>query len=175
MNSGLSSLAKTIFELSGKYPFTLIFSGLGGIFYYYYAELYNWLGLVFGVILILTGFGSIIDHCTPWIKGLWRQNQENKQLKKELQDLSEDEKIILKQMVRHNKRIMRQNDFEKDIPKGKKAPNELYNVFTILDDKNIIRYSVNDFSGYYSVTANQRTWKVIKEVYKLDFNTAHKN
>lgn len=132
-----------------------------------------WLGWVFVAI----GLGSQLDNWSIYIPQIWSRFQRCKKIKEEISNLTGPEEDILKLMVSYNKQIMRAPDFEnallkKNSSRIQKLPSDIHDTFTSLDDKKLIYYSYPDF-GPYSVTVNDCVWKLIKKIYKKNFNTAN--
>ena len=133
-----------------------------------------WLGWIFLAI----GVGGFLDKQSYFFKNTWDKILKGKKIKEELEHLTRAEESILKLMVQHNKRIMRQPDFEdalsKKIPgRSQKLPSVIYSVFTSLEDKNLAYFNSTGF-GHFNVTAREHVWEILKKRYKEDFNTENK-
>jgi hypothetical protein len=155
-------------------PFTNILIGLA--FFSAAPENVSWFGWIFTAI----GVGSFIDKQSQVIHEKWINLKIKKEIKIEIENATDEESGILKLMVQHNKRIMRRSDFENifidHIKRNRNQfPSEIYGIFESLQDKNLIYYLPNEFRGQFEIQIQYQVWDIIKNIYKDEFNIAHKN
>ena len=130
----------------------------------------------FGWIFLAIGVGGFLDKNSYLCQQIWKKHLKARKIKEELEHLTAAEEGVLKLMVRYNKRIARTPDFEEVLSRkhGQELPSDIYGAFTGLEDKKIISYSAGGFRSYFSVTASEEIWTIIKKRYKNDFNIGNK-
>lgn len=146
---------------------------IGSAFLFFAPEGVNWFGWVF----LALGIGGFIDNNSWKISQAWKKFQKENKIKDELRHLTASEEAILKLMVRHNKQILRQNEFlnflNADSQHAQNLPRQIFDVFSSLDDKQILTYYPN--SRDFSLEVKDFMWQAIKKRYKKEFNIAYKN
>ena len=153
-------------------PFTNILIGIS--FLVFAPNNVEW----FGWIFLAIGVGGFLDKQSHAFRNTWERFRKGKKIKEELDHLTPAEEVILKLMVRHNKRVMREPDFKnallkKSPSRSRELPSDIYGIFTSLEDKKLVYWNSTG-SGHFNVTASEVIWKIIKKRYKEDFNTENK-
>jgi DNA-binding winged helix-turn-helix (wHTH) protein len=130
-----------------------------------------------GWIFLAIGSGGFLDKNSHHLSEIWKMHQKRKKIKEEISNLTASEDDVLRLMVQHNKQIMRKRDFESVFSKIKgrrsELPENIYDIFRSLDDKNIIIYNFG-WQGYFDIKCNNYIWDILKRHYKNDFNSANK-
>ncbi|MCA3249505.1 MAG: hypothetical protein ACK5WY_07975 [Holosporaceae bacterium] len=167
----IEELLTTLWNKISK-PITNIL--IGAVFLVFAPKDISWVGWIFLAI----GSGGFLDKNSHHLPKAWKMSQKRKKIKENLKNLTTPEADILKLMVQHNKQIMRQGDFASAFStmqdRKSELPEDIYDIFRSLDDKNLIHYHYLGLGGHFHVKATDYIWGILKDLYKEDFNSANK-
>ena len=125
-----------------------------------------------GWLCFAIGSGSLCVKLFHTLGKMWEKQKENNKIKEELDALTDQEEIVLILMICHNKRTMRDDDFENVLQQYKLSAS-ITDILRSLNDKDLIYYNYCGLRGF-SVTVPNNVWAILKKRYKKFFNTAHK-